>query len=64
MPSLDSVVIGDGVTVFAHVVVYAGVLGDTVIRQACALDSHVLIGHDSVIGAHWPPLPQRWQGLR
>ncbi len=52
MPSFGSVCIADDVTMMAQVVIHAGVLGDTVIAQACILDSQVLIGHDSMVGAH------------
>jgi UDP-3-O-[3-hydroxymyristoyl] glucosamine N-acyltransferase len=52
MPNFGSVRIGDDVTILPQVVVHAGVLGDTVIAQACILDSQVLIGHDSMIGAY------------
>ena len=51
MPGFGSVSIADDVTILAHVVIHAGVLGNTVIAQGCILDSQVLIGHDSVIGA-------------
>ncbi len=44
--------IGDDVTILAQVVVHGGVFGDTMIENGCALDSQVLIGHDSRIGEH------------
>ena len=52
MPAFGSVSIADDVTIRAHVVIHAGVLGDTVIAQGCILDSQVLIGHDSRVGPY------------
>ncbi len=52
MPVFGSVTIGDDVELLDHVVVHAGVFGDTLIGRGCTLDSHVLIGHDARVGEH------------
>ena len=52
VPSFGGVQIGDDVTILAQVVVHGGVFGDTFIANGCALDSQVLIGHDSRVGEH------------
>lgn len=51
LPAFGSVVIGDDSVLRAQVIIHAGVFGDTAIGARCALDSQVLIGHDSVLGA-------------
>lgn len=51
MPGCGGVEIGDDVLILAGSTVHAGVFGDTRIGAAVALDSQVLIGHDSSIGA-------------
>lgn len=51
MPGCGGVEIGDDVLILAGTMVHAGVFGDTRIGPAVALDSQVLIGHDSSIGA-------------
>jgi UDP-3-O-[3-hydroxymyristoyl] glucosamine N-acyltransferase len=50
VPVFGSVTIGDDAVLLDHVVVHAGVFTDTVIGRGCALDSHVLIGHDARVG--------------
>jgi UDP-3-O-[3-hydroxymyristoyl] glucosamine N-acyltransferase len=50
VPCFGSVSIGDDCSILAHVVIHAGVFGDTIIGNGCALDSQVLVGHDSRIG--------------
>ncbi len=50
VPCFGAVTIGDDCALLAHVIVHAGVFSDTVIEAGCALDSQVLIGHDSKIG--------------
>lgn len=52
VPNFGSVRVGDDVVILAQVVVHAGVFSDTQIANGCVLDSQVLIGHDSRIGAN------------
>lgn len=51
MPSFGGVLVKDDVVILARSVVHAGVFGDTIIEAGCVLDSQVLIGHDSRVGA-------------
>ena len=50
VPCFGSVTIGDDTAILSHVVIHAGVFSDTVVGSGCALDSQVLIGHDSTVG--------------
>lgn len=50
LPSFGTADIGEDAHILGHTVVHAGVFGSTRIGRRCALDSHVLIGHDSTIG--------------
>jgi UDP-3-O-[3-hydroxymyristoyl] glucosamine N-acyltransferase len=50
VPNFCSVVIEDDVTVLACTVIHSGVFSDTRIGRGVAIDSHVLIGHDTKVG--------------
>lgn len=50
VPCFGGVRIGDDTALLAHVVIHAGVFSDTQIGSRCALDSQVLMGHDSHVG--------------
>lgn len=50
MVHMGRVVIGDNVTILAFVTIQRAIFGSTIIKDGVKIDSHVNIGHHSIIG--------------